>query len=94
LLGKSVGRPAAAASDDGSRIAVVWNGMQGDAYSIGAHTTVAVKDATETWTSTALFDTGWQVAVGFTPAGKLWMLDGLGQVANGFATGYLLYSEK
>jgi len=88
-LRRSNGAPerfAVAASPDGSRVAIAWNGTtyQGS----GSPATLAIRSAPGTWTSSSLLETGLGMAIGFSPAGKLWVLDGLGGTLGG-----VLYEE-
>ncbi len=77
---------AAAMSPDGSRVAIAWNGTtyQGS----GSPATLAICAAPGVWSSWTLHETGLGVGVGFSPTGKLWVLDGLGGTAGG-----ILYEE-
>jgi len=79
-------RFAVAASLDGSRIAIAWNGTtyQGS----GSPATLAIRSPSGTWTSSSLLETGYGVAIGFSPDGKLCVLDGLGGTLGG-----VLYQE-
>lgn len=76
-----VERFAAAASPVGARVALAWN---------GSPTTLLVRTAPGAWTSTPLEPNGgYGVALGFSPAGKLWLIDGLG-----WSLGGILYEER
>ena len=79
-------RFAAAASPDGARVAVAWNGTsyQGS----GSPASLAIRSATGTWSTWPILETYTGVALGFSPAGKLWVLDGLGGTLGG-----VLYEE-
>jgi hypothetical protein len=80
----------AAISPDGTRIAIGWNGVTYP--NSGGPSGVAVRSG-GTWTVTPVFDTAWNVALGFTPAGKLWFLDGIGNLS-AQPVDYLLYEER
>jgi hypothetical protein len=76
---------SSAAAPDGSRLAIAWNGTtyQGS----GSPAMLAIRHDDGTWTSETLFETFADLSLGFSPVGKLWLLDGGGPV------GGLLYQE-
>jgi hypothetical protein len=80
---------AAAVSPDGRRVAIAWNGTtyQGS----GSPATLAVRTTPGSWSTWTLHETGLGVALGFTPGGKPWVLDGLG---GGSLPGGILYEEQ
>jgi hypothetical protein len=72
---------------DGSRVAVAWNGFTTGGCCSPA--TYAVRGAGGAWSSHLLHDTDANLAIGFTPVGKLWVLELPAIVA----PGGLLYEE-
>jgi hypothetical protein len=76
-----------AMSPDGSRVAVAWNGFTTGGCCSPA--TLAILGVDGAWTSTSLYDTEAWLASGFSPQGKLWVLE-LSPISN---LGGILYEE-
>ena len=76
-----------AMSPDGSRIAVAWNGFTTGGCCSPA--TLAIRGVDGAWTSTILYDTEAWLASGFSPQGKLWVLE-LSPISH---LGGILYEE-
>ena len=62
-----------ATSPDGARVAVAWNGFLTGGCCSPA--TLAILGVDGAWTSTSLYDTQAWLASGFSPQGKLWVLE-------------------
>jgi hypothetical protein len=62
-----------AMSPDGSRVAVAWNGFTTDGCCSPA--TLSLRGADGSWSSTSLVDTEAWMASGFSPQGRLWVLE-------------------
>jgi hypothetical protein len=82
---------AAAASRSG-RLLVAWNGTV--YQNSGASGVAALREPGSGWSLFTLLDNYAGVACGFTPAGKGWVLDGLGGLSRGDPAHDLLYEER